>query len=456
MTVENSHSATDVGQKLLARPFQMLIGGELSGGATTRPVIDPATGGPIAQSPIAGVSEVDRAVRAAKQAFRTWRNTTPEERAAVVHSMITVIEAHSEELATLVTLESGKMLAEARAEAMWASAWGRHFAAQRLDPAILQADDHGRVEMRWQPLGVVAAVVPWNFPLHEALYKVFPLIMAGNTVVLKPAPTTPLSVMRLGELVADIVPAGVLNILGDAGDVGPVLVAHPDVAGITFTGSTAAGKSVMGVAAEGIKRVTLELGGNDAAIVLGDVDVEQAVPGLFGGAYYYMGQVCACIKRFYVHSSIYDEVCDRMAAIAESTRLGSGLEPESEMGPVQNAEQFERSKKWLALAHGDGNVVAGGAVVDRPAYFVRPTVVRDIGDQSQLVQEETFAPIRPIMRFDNIEDAVQRANASPYGLGGSVEQRSGARRVHRSTVGMRIGMDQPSRGAEPERALRRA
>lgn len=407
----------------LSTEFQMLIGGEMVASPKLFDVVDPATGNVVARSPVAGPQDVARAVGHAADAFVSWRATSFADRVAVVRAIVSQVTAHAEELAQIVTLESGKRLEEARVEPLWAEVFGQHFSSLDIAPTEIYGDENGRVDLHWQPLGVVAAIVPWNFPLHEAMYKVLPAILAGNTVVLKPAPTTPLSAMKLGELVRDHVPAGVLNIVGDDGSVGPLLVDDPRVAGVTFTGSTAAGRSIMTSAANDIKRVLLELGGNDAAIVLDDVDVAAVAEQIFSGSFYYAGQVCACIKRIYAHSSIYDELCGRLAELAKGAKLGSGLDPDTTMVPLQNAAQFERARRWMALAHQDGTVVAGGSVVDGPGYFVEPTIVRDIADDSAIVSEETFGPIRPVLSYDDVDDAIERANRSPYGLGGSVWSR---------------------------------
>jgi len=266
---------------------------------------------------------------------------------------------------------------------------------------------------------VIGAIVPWNFPLVLIGLKLPAALLAGNTVVLKPAPTTPLATLRLAELLKDVLPAGVLNVITDANDLGAALTAHPDVRKISFTGSSATGKKVMAGAAETLKRITLELGGNDAGIVLDDVNPKTAAQGIFDGAFQNSGQVCIAMKRLYVHESIYDEMCDELAAIAKASVVGDGLEQGTQIGPLQNKMQFEKVKEILEDARKHGTILAGGEAPTK-GYFIRPTIVRDITDGSRLVDEEQFGPVLPVIKYSDPEDALARANASPYGLGGSV------------------------------------
>jgi acyl-CoA reductase-like NAD-dependent aldehyde dehydrogenase len=245
-------------------------------------------------------------------------------------------------------------------------------------------------------------------------------LLAGNTVVLKPAPSTPLATLRLAELIMAVLPPGVLNVVTDANDLGSMLTAHPDVAKITFTGSVATGRKVMASAAGTLKRLTLELGGNDAGIVLEDVDCHAVAQKIFDCAFQNSGQVCLALKRLYVHESIYDEMCDALVAIADRAVVGDGLEEGVTFGPIQNKAQFERVKDLLLSAEQDGNVLSGGLVPDRPGYFMRPVIVRDVWDGSRIVDEEQFGPILPVIKFSDLEEALQKANASPFGLGASV------------------------------------
>jgi acyl-CoA reductase-like NAD-dependent aldehyde dehydrogenase len=407
-------------QDLRARRFGMLIDGEIVDGAASIDVIDPATEQVLAASPVASPEQIDEAVAAAAAAFPKWRDTPVDDRARSLHRLADAIERRAAELAQIITLEVGKPIAAARGDVDAAIAFTRYFADFRLTPQVMRDDVEARVEIRRKPLGVVAAILPWNFPFFQAMYKLAPALIVGNTIVMKPAPTTPLNAMLLGEMAAEIFPPGVVNVVGDDGSVGPLLTGHDLVRKVSFTGSTAVGKAVMAASSGSLKRVTLELGGNDSAIVMDDADIPTVARGIFDWAFHNCGQVCINIKRIYAPASIYDALCDEMAQIARTTKIGPGLDPETEMGPIQNAKQYETVKELLRLAHEDGEVIAGGDVIDGPGYFVEPTVVRDIADDSRLVSQETFGPIRSILKYEDIDDAIERANATPYGLGNSV------------------------------------
>ena len=403
--------------------LKMLIGGEFVDGAAHVPVADPATGEVVASVPVADEAQVNAAIAAAREAFPAWRSTPWEQRVEVLNRLADAIEANADELARVIVLEQGKPYSGAHDDVIWSALWTRYFAGLRLDPDVVRDDEQARTEVHHEPLGVVAAITPWNFPFFQAVYKIAPAILAGNTVVLKPAPTTPLNALYLGALLNDIVPAGVVNVVTDDGSIGRILTSHPDVAKVSFTGSTATGKSVMKSAADTLKRVTLELGGNDAALILDDADLDKTLPEIFKWAFSNNGQVCISIKRIYVHSSIYDEVCSRLADMARQVRLGHGLDDGTELGPLQNQRQFDNAKAALEQAAKDGSVIAGGAPLEGDGFFVPPTLVRDISNDSVLVREETFAPIRPILKFDTDEEALALANDTRYGLGNSVWSR---------------------------------
>jgi len=262
--------------------------------------------------------------------------------------------------------------------------------------------------------------MPWNFPLLIAVYKLAPALVVGNTLILKPAPTTPLTALRLGELIADILPPGVVNILADENGLGPLITAHPDIAKVSFTGSTPTGKAIMAAAAPTLKRLTLELGGNDAAIVLDDVDPKQAAEGIFGAAFLNSGQVCIALKRLYVHDSIYDELCEEVAALARAANEKDSSGSDADFGPVQNRAQYNKVCAYVENARANGNIIAGGDISDVPGFYVPLTVVKDISDGTAVVDEEPFGPVLPIIKYSSEADVIQRANNSVFGLGGSV------------------------------------
>jgi acyl-CoA reductase-like NAD-dependent aldehyde dehydrogenase len=270
------------------------------------------------------------------------------------------------------------------------------------------------------PLGTVAAITPWNYPLLLLMNKLAPALMAGNTVVVKPAPTTPLTTLLFGEICAQILPPGVVNIIVDANDLGGLLTAHPGIAKVAFTGSTATGKKVMASAAATVKRVTLELGGNDGAIVLDDVEPTSAARHLFDGAMLNAGQICVAIKRAYVPTSIYDEVCEELIRLANTAVVDNGMHQGTQIGPIQNLMQFEKLKDLLADSAQHGKIIAGGHALDRAGYFIAPTIVRDVSDDARIVKEEQFGPILPVLAYDDVDEVIARVNNSDYGLAGTV------------------------------------
>jgi acyl-CoA reductase-like NAD-dependent aldehyde dehydrogenase len=400
--------------------YKMLINGELVGGVATLDVFNPATGAVFETCPRADEAQLNKAVAAAKAAFPAWSALTYAERAAKLEALADALEPRVEEFARLLTQEQGKPLPAALAEIGGAVYGLRTFAAMRTETKTLRETDDVRiVEMR-TPLGVVGAIMPWNFPVLLMIMKVGPALITGNTLVAKPAPTTPLTTLLFGEVAASILPPGVLNVIVDNNDLGGVMTKHPDIAKVSFTGSTATGKKVMESVSSTLKRLTLELGGNDAAIVLDDADVKLVAPKIFDAAMANSGQICLATKRVYAHTSIYDRLCDELVRLAGEVIVDDGLKQGTTMGPIQNKAQFDKVKGFLADARADGNIIAGGEALDRDGYFIAPTIVRDIGDASRLVREEQFGPVLPILSFDEVDDAIARTNDTDYGLGGSV------------------------------------
>ena len=400
--------------------YNLLINGEMVAGTSTMPVLNPATEEVLTDCPRSSEEQLNEAVRAAKNAFSSWSQTQIQERKEIVLKIADIVEANAQELAQILTEEQGKPIGDATGEVYGMAAFCRYFASLDLPVRLIEDSDGRKVEAHRTPLGVVGAIVPWNFPLILLAFKLPPALIAGNTIVIKPAPTTPLSTLRVAELIKDVAPPGVINVITDLNDLGAALTAHPDVRKISFTGSTATGAKVMAGAAGLLKRITLELGGNDAGIVLNDVDPKEAAPKLFNSAFQNTGQVCIAMKRLYVHEDIYDEMCDELATLANETVIGNGLEQGTKLGPLNNKMQFDKVKALIEEAKTDGNVIAGGEVPDQPGYFIRPTIVRDIEEGSRLVDEEQFGPVLPVMKFSDEKDAVERANATQWGLGGSV------------------------------------
>lgn len=399
---------------------KLLINGALRDGARHIDVINPATGAAFATCPVADQALLEEAVAAAKAAFPAWSARPLAERAGLLIRLADAMQARAGEFDRLLTQEQGKPLDQAGMEIMGAIFTLRAFAGMKLDPLVLKDDAKGKVVEIRRPLGVVAAITPWNYPVMLLMNKLGPALLAGNTVVAKPAPTTPLTSLLFGALCAEILPPGTVNIICDENDLGPALTSHPDVAKVSFTGSTATGRKVMQAAAATLKRVTLELGGNDAAIVLDDVDPVATARKIFQGAMANAGQVCVAIKRAYVPDTMYDIFCDELARLAQAAVVDDGSRQGTQIGPVQNRAQFEKLKALLADSARDGKIAAGGTALDRQGFFIAPTIVRDVTDDAAIVRDEQFGPVLPVLKYTDLDEVVERANASDYGLGGSV------------------------------------
>jgi acyl-CoA reductase-like NAD-dependent aldehyde dehydrogenase len=402
------------------KDFNLLIDGRLVPGAATMTVLNPATEAVLAEIPRADMTQLNAAVAAAKKAFKAWSARPLRERGALLGKLADALEVRQDEFARLLTEEQGKPLPHAQYEIAGAVGMMRYFASLDLPFKKLKDDDTQTLFEQRTPLGVVAAITPWNYPLLLLVIKVAPALLAGNTMVAKPAPTTPLTTLRLGELCAEILPPGVVNIITDQNDLGSALTSHPDVAKVAFTGSTATGKKVMESVAPSLKRLTLELGGNDAAVVLDDVDPKEVAPKLFAGATINSGQVCLAIKRLYVHESMYDVICDELAKLAREAIVDDGMKQGTQLGPLQNKAQFEKVKEFIEDARRNGKIIAGGEALSRKGYFIAPTIVRDIPDNARLVREEQFGPVLPVLRYSDVNDAIARANDTDYGLGATV------------------------------------
>lgn len=415
-----AHAPTDAAAWIAACALEMTIDGADAPAAATASLTDPCTQRTIATCPQAELGHVDLAVAAAKRAFPGWAHTSWEHRRAALDRFAGLLVAEQDVLATILACESGRPLWRAWNEVAFAVRYVRIIAAVDLPPVRL--DRPGlQVEFSRRPLGVACAIAPWNGPVILALAKIANALLAGDTLVLRPSPFTPLSALFMGRLARAAFPPGVLNVITGDASVGAAMTTHPDVAKISFTGSTETGKRIAIAAAQTLKRVTLELGGNDAAIVLADADVDALVNTLFEVSLGNAGHFCAAVKRLYIHEAIYDDVRAALIEKAQAAVLGTSFDPAATMGPVQNRPQFDRI--WAlfdeAVANG-GRVLTGGQRIDGPGLFIPPTLVEGIGHGVALVDEEQFGPVLPLMRFADEDSAIAMANDSIYGLGGSV------------------------------------
>jgi len=404
-------------------PYRLSIGGKLVEADETFDVINPATGEVFAQAPSATAEQLDEAITAAKTAFESWSALGYGEREVYLKRFADALEEKRDELAYLLTLEQGKPLATmATPEVDQSISYIRQIAERRIPVEIVEETATHTVELHHVPLGVVGGITPWNFPVLLSLWKIAPALITGNTFVLKPTPFTPLTALRYGEIAQSVLPKGVLSVVTGGDALGPQLTNHPDIAKISFTGSTETGKHVLRAAAGTVKRVTLELGGNDPAIVLPDADYRSIIPQLFWGAFGHQGQWCVGIKRLYVHRSIHKEFVKAFVDYANTVKVGNGLDAEVGVGPVQNKMQFEKLKTFLDdIKANNQKIVLGGEIDESESgYFFPITVVDNPAEDSKIVQEEQFGPIVPILVYDDVDEVVARANDSIWGLGASV------------------------------------
>lgn len=389
-----------------------------------REILDPATGELVGRAPQSTGEDLDHAVARVKAAQPGWAARSDQERSETLHAAADAIEAHTEELARLLSKEQGKPLngPNARFEVGACVSWLRTTAEFTLEPEVLFDDDSGTATLHWRPLGVVGAIGPWNWPMMISIWQIAPSLRQGNTVVIKPSGYTPLSVLALVEVLNTALPEDVLIAVPGRGDVGEQLSRHPDVAKIMFTGSTATGKGIIRAASDTLKRLTMELGGNDAGIVLDDADPEAIAQDLFWGAFINTGQTCAALKRLYVPDSLYDQVCQALTEVAEQAPMGVGLEEENVLGPLQNKAQWEIVDRLVTAAKDSGARVLVGGDPDESAtgYFYPTTLVADIDPQNPLVIEEQFGPALPIIKYTDLDQAVDWANSLTEALGSSV------------------------------------
>lgn len=401
--------------------YTMLVDGKLLQAAAHFAVINPASEEAFAQVPDAGCEDLDQAVAAARRAFPAWAATPISERRRVVKAIAQTILDNVEPLHRLLTREQGKPLSEAKIEVAGAGQWLTAFADLDLPVAVKEDSEERFAETRHIPIGVVGAIPAWNVPIMLAVFKFGPALLAGNTVVLKPSPYTPLTTLKIGELVQHLLPPGVFNIISGGDHLGPMMTGHPGLDKISFTGSTATGRRVMASAAPTLKRLTLELGGNDAAIVMPDVDVEQAAQQLFWSAFFNNGQICVAVKRLYVHSDVYEPFKVALVDYARTVIIGDGQQAETQLGPLCNRAQFERVLGLINDARENRyTFLLGGERMPGPGYFVPVTLIDNPPEDSRIVQEEQFGPVLPLIRFDDFDEVIDRVNASELGLGASV------------------------------------
>ncbi|MCH6263943.1 aldehyde dehydrogenase family protein [Neobacillus citreus] len=408
----------------ITREFCMTINGKPVLTEQTVPVINPANETVIAQAPKASRNDLNEAVKAARAAFSTWSALSIAERTAKLETFSDAIQQHRDELANLFTAEMGRPINGGFGSYMEidsACHWCKVIAKNRLPREIIEENDSHTIEKYYTPLGVAGLIVPWNFPVLLAMWKIAPALLAGNTIVVKPSPYTPLTTLRIGEIARDIFPAGVFNVITGENELGQWMTEHPDINKISFTGSTATGKKVLQSASVNLKRVTLELGGNDAAIVLEDADVKEVVPKLFWAAFSNTAQICVASKRLYVHQKIYDEFLAELIQYAKTIPIGDGMNPATLIGPVQNKMQYEKVKALIEDAKSTGtNIVCGGIVEDKPGYFIPITIVDNPPEDARVVTEEAFGPVLPVIKYSNYDEVITKANNTDYGLAGSV------------------------------------
>lgn len=389
-----------------------------------RPVHDPASGDLVGCAAVRSIDDLDDAVRRARSAQPAWAARSDEERVELLLRAAEAIEASAEALAELLCREQGKPLngPNARFEVGACAGWLRATAATPLPGGAVLDDEETHAEIHYRPVGVVGAIGPWNWPMMITIWQVAPSLRMGNTVVVKPSEYTPLSVLALGQVLNSVLPDDVVTVVAGDGDLGAHLTTHPDIGKLMFTGSTRTGKDIARASASTLKRLTLELGGNDAGIVLPDVDPEAIAEGLFWGAFINTGQTCAALKRLYVHTDVYDEVCAALVEVGRQMPMGPGLEEQNVLGPLQNKAQYDIVAGLVDAAVGAGaKVLLGGdPVADSPGFFYPTTLVAEIDNDNPLVAEEQFGPALPIVRYSDVEDAVAMANGLDFGLGASV------------------------------------
>ncbi len=399
----------------------MTIDGESIATPTTVGIINPATEETVAPCPICTDALLDQAVESAERAFRAWGEQKIEVRRAALKMGAKLILQNIDDLAMILTLEQGKPLQASRDEFELAARWIETTADFEIPTVLLTDDDKYFTQMIKKPIGVVGAITPWNFPITLAAWKIASGLLCGNTIIVKPSPYTPLSTLRLGQILQDAFPPGVLNVISGLDSLGEKMVEHSGIRKISFTGSSNVGKKILRASATEMKRVTLELGGNDPAIILADVDPKQLAERLFWSAFRNCGQICVAIKRLYVHESIFKSVVKELCLVANSAKVGNGLHPNVQIGPINNKMQLDRVIGLVedAKSHG-ATVMTGGARREGRGYFFPPTILTGVGNGVRVVDEEQFGPVLPVIPFRELNQVIDDSNASHFGLGSSI------------------------------------
>ena len=384
-------------------------------------VINPATGAAVGYSPSCTPELLDEAFEAAQAAFPAWNALGAEGRGELIRAAADILEPEADALGSLLTTEMGRPWSETRFEARQLVDWLRHFAGMTVPPVVIRDDEQITLKAVRRPLGVVAAITPWNGPLGTLGMKIGPALAAGNTVVVKPSPIAPLSTLRVGELLRDVLPPGVLSVISGPDALGAAFSQHPVPRKVTFSGSIGVGKKIAAGAADDLKRLTLELGGNDAAVVLDDSDPEATARAIFRFAFGNCGQACVAIKRVYATPGVYARLVELLAETATAAVVGDPLSSQTQLGPVVSEDQRNRMEELIDDATGHGaRVAAGGQRLPGPGFFFQPTIIADAAEGMRLVDEEQFGPVLPVIRCADLDDAIARANATEYALGASI------------------------------------
>ncbi len=401
--------------------YAMTVNGKSMLSDEQQKAVNPATEETICSFPLASPEHLDAAVSAARAAFPAWRDRPINERQALVSKLGDLIEQNYEAFVNLLITEQGKGRAGAEWEIGGSIHWLREIAKQSLPDEVVSDKGDEQIITRYVPIGVVGAITPWNFPLLLAVWKIAPALVVGNTVVLKPSPYTPLCTLWFGELSQAVLPPGVLNVISGGNELGQGMTEHPGIGKISFTGSTATGRRVMQSASVNLKRLTLELGGNDPAIVLPDVDVKAIAKDLFWASFANSAQFCVACKRLYIHEDIYDDLVGELVAYTKTVKVGNGLEPGIELGPIQNKMQYDKVRDLLQDCRATGQrLLTGNEATPERGYFIPVTLVDNPPEKARCVVEEAFGPVLPLLKYRDIDDAIARANDTSYGLAASV------------------------------------